>query len=356
MIEAAEGQIEPEQNFARYQRQMMLPMMGEAGQQAISGAHIFMVGAGGLGVPALQYLVGAGIGKITLVDPDIVEESNLHRQPIYGAHIGDKKVAAAAAQMRLLNPDVQIVPIAEWLTPANARRWVAEADVVMDCADSYAVSYTLSDLCLAAGKPLISSSVIGTGGYVGGFCQSAPSLRALFPDLPTQLATCDTAGVLGPVVGMFGLIQAQMALAVILLQQPSPLGQLLRYDMPSFRSSAFRFDGAQEPQEPPHKFIAAEQVSPQDWVVELRGEAEKPDLIFPFAQRMVNWDFSAENLGDDQGRNPSSNQSRNQVPDHDQRAVFICRSGLRAWKAADQLRRHWRGPIALLADGSTPSS
>lgn len=318
----------------RYARQVILPEIGSDGQALIRAAHVLVVGAGGLGVPVLQYLAAAGIGRITLVDPDRVEDTNLHRQPIYGDHIGQAKARAAADVLGVLNPEVVVRPVLDWLTPANAPALIAGADLVLDCADSFAVSYTLSDLCLTAGKPLISASVLGMAGYVGGFCGGAPSLRAVFPDLPPTLATCATAGVLGPVVGMFGTLQAQMALALIVGLGPSPLGQLIRHDMQGFRSAGFRFDKATEPEEAPHRFIARADLTPDDFLVELRDEAEAPLPAAPFARRHRVEDFGPGGP----------------VPQPGQRAVFACRSGLRAWRAADRLRPHWPGEIGLLAD------
>ena len=318
----------------RYARQMILPEVGAKGQTAIRAAHLLVVGAGGLGVPVVQYLAGAGVGQITLVDPDQIEGTNLHRQPIFGPHIGRPKAQAAAEFARVLNPDTRITPIIDWLTPDNAPALVAGADLVLDCADSFAVSYLLSDCCLAAGRPLISASVLGLSGYVGGFCGGAPSLRALFPDLPDSLATCESAGVLGPVVAMFGLIQAQMALALLIGLRPSPLGQLIRHEMQGFRSSSFRFDGAPEPATSGHRFIAKSDLRADDFVVELRDAVEAPCPITPDARRLRVEDFGPDGP----------------FPAPGQRAVLACRSGLRSWRAADRLRPHWGGEIVLLAD------
>ncbi|AMY69589.1 HesA/MoeB/ThiF family protein [Frigidibacter mobilis] len=324
--------------MSRYSRQTLLPEVGAAGQARIGAAHVLVVGAGGLGVPVVQYLAGAGIGRITLVDPDRVEKTNLHRQPIYGPHLGEPKAEAAAAFVRGLNPQVTVTPRVEWLTPANMPDLMAGADLVLDCADSFAVSYTLSDTCLPAGKPLISASVLGLAGYVGGFCGGAPSLRAVFPDLPDSLATCATAGVLGPVVGMFGTLQAQMALAVLVGLAPSPLGLLVRHDMAGFRSSSFRFDDAPEPDAAPHRFVARADLQRGDFVVELRGAEEAPVPAAPHAQRLPVEAFGPGGP----------------APAPGQRAVFACRTGLRAWRAADRLRPHWPGEIALLADTPNP--
>ena len=317
----------------RYARQMILPEIGAGGQARIGAAHLLVVSAGGLGVPVLQYLAAAGVGRITLVDPDTVEETNLHRQPIYGPHLGQPKAEAAAAFVRGLNPGVRVDPLVDWLTPANAPALVAAADLTLDCADSFAVSYTLSDLCLAAGRPLVSAAVVGLAGHAGGFCGGAPSLRAVFPDLPDSVPTCASAGVLGPVAGMFGTIQAQMALAVLIGLDPSPLGLLVRHDMAGFRSSSFRFDAAPEPAAP-HRFIAKSDLRADDLVVDLRDAAEAPLPASPGALRL-----KVEAIGPDM-RHPRPGQ----------RAVFACRTGLRAWRAADRLRPHWPGEIALLAD------
>ncbi|WP_192931121.1 HesA/MoeB/ThiF family protein [Gemmobacter serpentinus] len=319
--------------MSRYARQTMLPGLGAAGQARITAAHVLVVGAGGLGVPVLQYLAGAGLGHIALIDPDLVEESNLHRQPIYGAHLGQPKARAAAQYLAVLNPQVRVDPRVDWLTPANAPGLIAQADLVLDCADSFAASYTLSDLCLQMSKPLISASVLGFGGYVGGFCGGAPSLRAVFPDLPETLATCATAGVLGPVVGMFGTLQAQMALAVLTGLRPSPLGQILRFDLEGFRMAGFRFDHAPEP-DYRHPFIARTDLDAGDLIVDLRDASEAPQAVHPSARRLTLAQITQNSL------HPAAGQ----------RVVFACRSGLRAWRAADRLRAHWPGSIALLAD------
>lgn len=310
----------------RYARQTILPGFGAAGQDRLAAAHLLVVGAGALGVPVLQYLAGAGIGRITLVDPDRAEVTNLHRQPIYGRHVGRPKAEAAAAEMAALNPDCRISPMVSRLDPANAPDLVAGAGLVLDCADSFAVTYTLSDACLAAGRPLIAGSVLGTQGFAGGFCGGAPSVRAMFPDLPAQAGNCATAGVMGPMAGLIGALQAQMALNVLLGMTPSPLGQMIRFD--GLRPASFRFDGAPEPRTG-YRFIAPRQMRPDDIAVDLRGMDEAPLPFVPHALR-----------GPDLPR-----------PLDRQRVVLACRSGLRAWAAAERLRRDWPGEIALIATG-----
>ncbi|WP_239985994.1 HesA/MoeB/ThiF family protein [Paracoccus sp. SY] len=310
----------------RYARQSILPGFGAAGQARLAEAQLLVVGAGGLGVPVLQYLAGAGIGRITLVDPDRAEVSNLHRQPIFGRHIGKPKAEAAAVEMAALNPDCRISPLVTRLDPANAPDLVTRADLVLDCADSFAVTYTLSDACLAAGRPLIAGSVLGSQGFAGGFCAGAPSVRAVFPDLPAQAGNCATTGVMGPMAGLIGAIQAQMALTVLLGMTPSPLGQMIRFD--GLRPASLRFDDAPDPPTG-HRFIAPGQMRPDDVAVDLRGMDEAPLPFVPHALR-----------GPDLPR-----------PQDGRRVVLACRSGLRAWAAAERLRRDWPGEIALIATG-----
>ncbi|QFT92356.1 Molybdopterin-synthase adenylyltransferase [Roseovarius sp. THAF9] len=325
----------------RYTRQICLPGMGEAGQAALDAAHVLVVGAGGLGAPVLQYLAGAGVGHLTLVDGDTVSLTNLHRQTLFReADIDRPKVEAAADTLRRLNTNCTIDTVLAPLDPVNVSDLVAQATLVLDCADSFAVSYILSDTCRAAGVPLISASVLGVSGYAGGFCGTAPSLRAVFPDLPDRAATCATAGVMGPVVGMIGAAQAQMALACLTGQTPSPLGQVLTFDMQGYRSCGFRFDAAPEPAAD-LRFIAASQITARDFVVELRPPEEAPNPVSPHAQRIPLDDFTS---------------GAGLVPPDGGRAVFACRSGLRAWQAATHLRQRWPGEIALVAAGNTPGT
>jgi molybdopterin/thiamine biosynthesis adenylyltransferase/rhodanese-related sulfurtransferase len=315
--------------MSRYARQMILPEIGTYGQERLQEAHVLVVGAGALGVPVMQYLTGAGVGHITVVDPDVIEVSNLHRQPLYRENqTGQHKAVAAKQAMQQLNSTVEITPVLEWLTPANAADLVEKADLVMDCADSHAVSYTLSDFCLAAHKPLISASALGLEGYVGGYCAGAPSLRAIFPDPTDAGATCASAGVLGPIVGMLGCIQARMALGVLLKLDPSPLGQLIRMDA-AMRFSQFRFDSAPELRGP--RFIALQDVRPEDLVIDLRTSDEATIPATPDCLRMPDYGATGP------------------LPDAEGRVVIACRSGLRAWRAANRLAERWQGEVALLA-------
>lgn len=315
--------------MTRYVRQMLVPGVGATGQARLGAAHVLIIGAGGLGCTVIPALAAAGVGRLTIVDPDRVELSNLHRQTLYAADdIGQPKATAAAARARALNPDGQATAFVDRLDPANAPGLMAAADVIVDAADSFAVTYTLSDLCLAAGRPLISASVIGRAGYAGGFCGAAPSYRAVFPDLPAQAASCASEGVMGPVVAALGAVQAQMALSVLIGLVPSPLGRIVTLDMASWRFGGFGFEAA--PEAPGFGFVAATQMGSEDTVIDLRpaGSVQAlPGAVVVAPGDLTDWPIPVG------------------------RVVLCCSTGLRAWRGAQVLAARGAKALALLADG-----
>jgi molybdopterin/thiamine biosynthesis adenylyltransferase len=319
----------------RYARQLALPEVGPDGQQRIERARVLVVGAGGLGCAVLPYLCAAGVGKLIIVDHDIVEESNLHRQPLYRmSDLRQPKAEASRAALAALNPHVEIEAICERLTPANASSLVECADIVVDAADSFAVTYILSDECARSRKPLVSASVIGLSGYAGVFCASAPSYRAVFPDLPAQVGTCSTNGVLGTAVGVMGTLQAQMVLSLILDFTPPVLGRMTTVDFRTLRFSGFSFLSAREEREG-FRFIARKDIGPDDVTVELRGEQEAPAPAFVSSLRLA----------------PERIESLRDHIATDVRVVLCCRTGLRAWRAATRLRAAGHQKVALFAAG-----
>jgi sulfur-carrier protein adenylyltransferase/sulfurtransferase len=321
----------------RYQRQRVLPEVGEAGQARLGAASVLVVGAGGLGCAVLAYLAAAGVGRLVIVDHDRVEESNLHRQPLYRMdQLGEPKAQAARAALLALNPEVRIDAHAERLTPANATQLVRGMDVVVDGADSFAVTYILSDACQRSATALVSASVLGLAGYVGAFCGGGPSYRAVCPELPAVAGSCAESGVLGTAVGVIGALQAHLVLALLLEWQPGVLGRLVRVDFRTLHLGGFSFAGAAEPAGEPVSFIAPAEVVPGDLVIDLRSAAEAPLSPFPSALRV-----GVEALETAQVNLP-----------REPRIVLCCRSGVRAWRAARALRAQGHARLALIALGS----
>lgn len=316
----------------RYVRQAVLAEVGDAGQARLAAASVLVVGAGGLGCPVLQYLAGAGVGRLAVVDHDMVEETNLHRQPLYGmTDIGKPKVEVARAALQRFNPGVTVEAHAERLTPQNAARLVADADIVVDAADSFAVTYILSDICQAVAKPLVSASVIGLTGYAGAFCGGGPSYRAVFPEVSVDGGTCATVGVLGTAVAVLGGLQAHLALHLLLGLEPTVLGRVVTFDARRLAFGGFGFAGSPEP-EAFVPFIAPEEVSVDDTVVDLRGLDEAPVSPFAGAERLT-----VDNI--------------ESLPSCAGRVVLCCRSGQRALLAADRLCARGFSDLALVALG-----
>jgi sulfur-carrier protein adenylyltransferase/sulfurtransferase len=226
----------PARPTADYSRQEALREVGAAGQARLRAARVLVVGAGGLGVPVLSYLAGAGVGRIGIVDGDVVAASNLHRQPLYSFDsIGQPKVQVAAARLRALNPEVDVQLYGQRLARENAPELIGAWDLVIDCTDNFSTKFLINDVCVAARKPAILSSIYQYEGQLqvirpdsDGAC-----LRCIWPEATPDglVGNCAEAGVLGPVPGVFGSLQALEALK-ILLGLPGQLGdELLVMDL-----------------------------------------------------------------------------------------------------------------------------
>jgi sulfur-carrier protein adenylyltransferase/sulfurtransferase len=320
----------------RYARQSLLAEVSAQGQARLGAATVLVVGAGGLGCAVLPYLAAAGVGRLVVVDHDRVEESNLHRQPLYRmSDLGELKAAAARRALIAMNPGVHIEALTERLTAANAPVLAAAADVVVDAADSFAVTYALSDACRDRGAPLVSASVLALAGYVGVFCGGAPSYRAVFPELPRAAGSCAEAGVLGTAVGVIGTLQAHLVLAVLLEWQPPVRGRLFSIDFRTLHMGGFSFATAREPAGAPLAFIAPSQVRGDDLVIDLRSLGETP--VSPFAGALR---VGVETL----------ERTAVQLPEA-ARIVLCCRTGVRAWRAARALQSQGHSNVALIAMG-----
>ena len=227
--------LTPEQR-SRYSRHLLIPEVGEEGQQRLLDAHVLLVGAGGLGSPASLYLAAAGVGRIGIVDADVVDESNLQRQIVHSTErLGEPKVASAKRTLEALNPDVRVVTFQERLTSENVDRILGEGwDVIVDGADNFPTRYLVNDASVWSGIPVVHGSIFRFEGQVTVFdpARGGPCYRCLFPQPPPpELApSCAEGGVLGVLPGIIGSIQANEALKLVLGRGDSLAGRLLLFD------------------------------------------------------------------------------------------------------------------------------
>lgn len=218
----------------RYSRQILLPQMGVEGQQRLLEATVLVIGAGGLGSPVALYLAAAGVGRLVIADPDLVEISNLQRQILHGTPDLDRlKVDSAKDRLLALNPEVQVRALPERLAGARLRAQVRQADVVVDGSDNFVTRFAVNKACVAERKPLVSGAVIRMEGQVAVFRPDqadGPCYRCLYQAEGELEETCSENGVLAPVAGIIGSIQATETLKLLTgIGQPLT-GRLLLVD------------------------------------------------------------------------------------------------------------------------------
>ncbi|WP_261624257.1 molybdopterin-synthase adenylyltransferase MoeB [Nesterenkonia marinintestina] len=246
----------------RFQRHLSLNGFGVEAQLSLLDARVLVIGVGGLGAPILTYLAAAGVGTIDVVDHDVVDRSNLHRQVIHSEHvIGESKASHAAEVMRGLHPEIVIHEHHEPISAANALTLVADCDVVVDGSDNFATRYVVSDACEIAEKPLISGSILRFAGQVSLFWSRprlpgwddgpGPTYRDLYPEAPDpgEVPTCAEAGVLGVLPGVVGTLMATETIKLIAGIGRTLLGRVLVYDAltATFREMALTRDPDREP-------------------------------------------------------------------------------------------------------------
>ncbi len=217
----------------RYSRQLVLPEWGAAAQLAVTEASVLVIGAGALGAPVALYLAGAGVGRIGILDDDVVELSNLHRQLLhFTPDLGAAKAESAAAKLRYLNPDVVVEPYQVRAEDGNASALVEGKDLVVDCSDSFATRYAINAACCAARVPLAEAGVLGMSGLVMSIKPGRTACyRCVFPSPPEDAPSCADAGVLGPAAGVIGSLQAFEALKLLTGVAPAISDGFLQVDL-----------------------------------------------------------------------------------------------------------------------------
>ena len=271
--------LSPEQRN-RYQRHLLLPEVGEEGQQRLLDAKVLLLGAGGLGSPAALYLAAAGVGTIGIVDMDVVDDSNLQRQILHNLdRVGERKVDSAKKTLTSLNPDVNVITFDVRLDASNILDVISGFDLVVDGADNFPVRYMLNDASVKLGIPVVHGSIFRFEGHVTVFDpRRGPTYRDMLPEPPpAELApSCAEAGVLGVLPGIVGSIQALEAIKLILDLGDPLVGRYLTFDAleMSFREYRIRRDPANEITWENRDLIQ---------VVELEGHCSPAPLVAPAA-------------------------------------------------------------------------
>ena len=237
--------LRPEQ-YERYRRHLSLPEFGVEGQQRLLASSVLLIGAGGLGCPLAQYLAAAGVGRIGLVDFDVVDVSNLQRQVLYGpADVGRAKVEVARERILAQNPQVEVVTFQERLTSENALERFRDFDLVIDGTDNFPTRYLSNDACVLLGKPTVYGAILRFEGQASTFdARRGPCYRCLFPEPPPpgSVPSCAEGGVLGVLPGIIALIQATEALKLLTGIGEPLIGRFLHYDALAMRFDEFRFE------------------------------------------------------------------------------------------------------------------
>jgi adenylyltransferase/sulfurtransferase len=339
-----------------YSRQIVLSGVGQAGQQRIRNASVLVIGAGGLGVPALQYLAAAGVGRIGILDGDVVEASNLHRQPLYCVtDIGRPKAVAAADRLHGLNHDVRFDSIVSDATVENIDAHVADYDVVLECTDNLRAKFLVNDAVVRASRPAFFASVYQYEGQLQAYLPQPdwPCLRCIWPEPPRDgmVGNCAEAGVLGPVPGTLGAMQAMQALQYILGLGPEPARGLVVLDLLTLSTSNIRaarrtgcdHDALIEPGAPSKEPLElsfaslAEARAAGFELVDIREAWER--RFDPPAQR-IELHLPMSELLD--GRVAFPEQGRH---------LIVCAHGVRSLAIAEQLRHQGRADVYSMRGG-----
>lgn len=332
---------------ARYARQIRLSGFGAQAQAALLGAHVLVIGAGGLGAPVLTYLGAAGVGRISIIDPDTVELSNLHRQFIHSeSGVGQRKVDSAKERISQLNSTLEIITHPMLLTPDNALDLIGGADIVIDGSDNFATRYLANDACEILRKPLVWGTILGFDGQLAVFdTTQGATLRDLYPVIPApgSVPDCATAGVLGALCGSIGAAMAMEAIKVLagigapLYNAVSihsslessweiiPVGRIPeRAPITDLRSHLgdYGFETSDDTVDDAGALLTWADLAPGTLLIDIREADEVSAGMVPGAEHVPMADLLA-----DPGR----------LAGHPQVALY-CRSGVRSARACSQLR------------------
>jgi molybdopterin/thiamine biosynthesis adenylyltransferase/rhodanese-related sulfurtransferase len=328
-----------------YSRQQLLKEIGPQGQELLARSRVLIVGAGGLGSPVLQYLAGAGVGTLGLIDADNLAASNLHRQPIYAlADVGRQKVELARAAVQALNPTVRVETFAVRFTAENARALVADYDVTVDCTDNFRAKYLVNDAAVLTQRPAVFASVYQYEGQLQVYKpqHDHACLRCIWPDALADgiVGNCAEAGVLGPIPGAVGSLQALLTLKILLKLAGQLPGELLLLDFTNFSNTKIRARRRTECRAPGCARIQALAGDEADVIeVSLKSLAEAAEQGITVIDIRTTEEFAAHPTA---ARHlPMADLLANpQLLPRDTPLVLMCASGRRSAAAARELRKH----------------
>lgn len=329
----------------RYSRQIILQEIGEIGQQKLQDARVLVIGAGGLGCPVLQNLAAAGVGTIGIVDGDVVEETNLHRQLLYTLKdCGKRKAEIAKKAILELNPEISVTAFSEFFTVQNATQIVGEYQIIVDCTDAIAVRYLINDVSVTKRIPMVYASIHKFEGQVSVFnYKNGPSYRCLFPEQEglNAVPNCVESGVLGVLPNTIGTLQATEVLKIILEIGEVLSGKLLIYDALHFQTQIIDF--AKNPKAIEKGFINGSLLLNRKKSVEdLTPKAflEKCNQLGIVVIDVRELDETPEFKGENVIRIPLSElEEYSKKLDKNQEIVLFCQTGQRSLAAMNYLQK-----------------
>lgn len=333
---------------------MILPEIGEDGQHKLAKAKVLVIGAGGLGAAILPYLAAAGVGEIGIVDDDVIEISNLHRQVIYkSSSVGKSKAKEAKQMISELNPLVKVKAISEKLSGKNVLSLFEKYDIVVDATDTISIKYLINDACLVTNKPMVYGSIFRFQGQVSVFnYQNGPTYRCLYPDENSNALNCEDAGVIGVSVGIIGMFQANEILKMILGIGEVLSGKVLVYNILNNEQQKYDFDKSdfqsisRETFEEKYNKWEVEEVSFESVLDEINLD----ELLFIDVR---NIDESPKITLKNQFQIPLMHLEKEIEKLNKSQMIYIfCQSGIRSKIAVELLQKHQFKNVKSIAGGA----
>lgn len=333
---------------------MILPELGLTGQESLKVAKVLMIGAGGLGCPVLQYLTAAGVGNIGIVDHDVVDVSNLHRQILYHtADVGKPKAVVAKQKLELLNPHITIHAHKEKLNQENAERLMTNYDLVIDGSDNFTTRYLVNDVCVALDKPLVFGSIYKFEGHVAVFNYSnGPNYRDIFPEPPAddEVPNCAEIGVIGVLPGIIGTYMANEAIKIICGMGEVLAGKLLTIN--SLDNSVTVFNVAMQTMAPVVASPKAETPLNNDEISLDEANqwmAQNPDEVYLIDVREA-YEYDDYNIGGVNIPLYELEEQASALPVN-KKLIFCCQTGQRSQMAIRLLKPVFNGEMYSIKNG-----